>query len=302
MEKTLIAMGVVFVISVIISISPVFANDTQVYIKNNTSTKECSYATCFLPYQITISLGDTVTWTNLDNKTHTVTAGTRNAGPVGNFDSGYIKPGKSYTQFFGTIGKYQYFDITNPWVTGIVMVETNRSNHAELAWVNGSLNLLDNFGNNMSMPIADKSVTITKDIVNSGGTNASSITFRLQIKNGTNFLVYDKLAKADIGAKQTVPISFSWLPEKSGIYHLFFDADPSNPIGDTNENNDISFDSLIIFNETTSTVNENVYKINNNTATVVPEFGHLASIILTALVLSVIVLSLKLKFLNLRNK
>ena len=66
---------------------------------------------------------------------------------------------------------------------------------------------------------------------------------RLQIKNGTNFLVYDKLAKANIGAKQTVPISFSWLPEKSGIYHLFFDADPSNPIGDTNENNDISFEN-----------------------------------------------------------
>jgi plastocyanin len=302
MEKTIIVICLLLVPLGIISISPVFAIDTQVYIKNNTSTKECSYATCFLPYQVTISLGDSVTWTNLDNKTHTVTAGSRDTGPVGNFDSGYIAPGKSFKQFFGTIGKYQYFDITNPWVAGIVMVQAGKPLHAELAWVNGSLNLLDKSGNNMSIPIVNKPVTITKNVINSGGTDASSITFRLQIKNGTNFLVYDNLAKADIGVKQSVPISFSWLPEKSGIYHLFFDADPSNTIGDTNENNDISFDSLIVFNGTVPTNKENVYKIYNNTTTPVPEFGSLAPILLAASTASIIILSSKLKFLNLRNK
>ncbi len=301
MEKAIIVMGFLCVTLGIISISPVFANDTQVYIKNNTSTKECAYATCFLPYQVTISTGDSVTWTNIDNKTHTVTAGSRDTGPVGNFDSGYIAPGKSFRQFFGTIGKYQYFDTTNPWVTGIVIVKTGKPIHAELAWVNGSLNLLDRSGKNMSIPIVNKPVTITKNVINSGETDASSITFRLKIKNGTNFLVYDNLAKANIDAKQTVPISFSWLPEKSGIYNLFFDADPSNIVGDTNENNDISFDSLIVFNGTVST-NNNVYKINNNTTTAVPEFGPLASIILTASISTIIILSSKLKFLNLRNK
>jgi plastocyanin len=294
MEKMFIVLGFLFVSLGVISISPTFASSTQVYITNDTA-KECAYAPCFLPYQVTVSLGDTITWTNLDNNTHTVTTGAANTGPVGNFDSGLIEPGKSFTQFFGTLGKFHYFDKTKPLMAGIVIVETGRPSHAELAWVNGSLNFLDNFGNNMSAPLAGKPVAVTKDVYNSGETNATSIMFRLKIKNETNFLVYDNIIKANIGARQTAPISFNWLPEKSGIYNLYFDADPSNLIGDTNENNDISFDSLIVFNKTASTTNENVYKIYNNTTSAIPEFGPLASIILTAS-LTLIVLSSKLNF------
>ncbi|TLX67265.1 MAG: hypothetical protein E6L02_03300 [Thaumarchaeota archaeon] len=292
MKKELILLG--FIVFVAISSAPVFASNAQVYITNSTSTKECAYTpSCFLPYQVTISLGDTVTWINIDNKTHTVTTGTTNFGPVGTFDSGYIEPGKSFTQFFGSIGKYRYFDKTNPWVTGIVLVETGKPSHAELAWVNGSLNILDKFGNNTSIPIAGQPITIAKDITNSGNTDANAIMFRLKIKTDTNYLVYDKIVKANISARQTVPISFSWLPEKSGSYHLFFEADPSNPIGDTNENNDITFDTLIVSNGTIS------YMVNstlNNNTTAVPEFGPSASIILVTAIILIIVFSSKLKF------
>src|SRR5438445_4592145 len=292
MKKELILLG--FIVFVAISSDPVFASNAQVYITNSTSTKECAYTpSCFLPYQVTISLGNTVTWINIDNKTHTVTTGTTNFGPVGTFDSGYIEPGKSFTQFFGSIGKYRYFDKTNPWATGIVLVETGKTSHAELAWVNGSLNILDKFGNNTSIPIAGQPITIEKDITNSGNTDANAIMFRLKIKTDTNYLVYDKIVKANISARQTVPISFSWLPEKSGSYHLFFEADPSNPIGDTNENNDIKFDTLIVSNGTIS------YMVNstlNNNTTAVPEFGPSASIILVTAIILIIVFSSKLKF------
>jgi len=292
LKKELILLG--FIVFVAISSAPVFASNAQVYITNSTSTKECAYTpSCFLPYQVTVFSGDTVTWINIDNKTHTVTTGTSNLGPVGIFDSGYIEPGKSFTQFFGPIGKYRYFDKTNPWVVGIVLVETGKPSHAELAWVDSSLKILDQFGNNKSMPIARQPITIAKDITNSGNTDANAIMFRLKIKTDTNYLVYDKIIKVNIGARQTVPISFSWLPEKSGSYHLFFDADPSNPIGDTNENNDITFGILTVYNGTISHMANSTF--NNNTTTV-PEFGPSASIILVTAIILIIAFSSKLKF------
>ncbi len=271
---------------------PAFASNAQVYITNGNATKGCpSSFPCFLPYQVTISTGDIVTWTNLDNTTHTATTGTSNYGPVGTFDSGIIEPDKSFTQFFGTVGKYRYFDKTNPWVTGVILVASGKNNHAELAWVNGSLNTYDQFGNKTNTPVPGTSIVITKDVYNSGGIDATSITFRLKIKNSTNFLVYDNIIKANVDAKQTVPISFSWLPTKSGSYQLFFDANPENTIGDTNENNDIAFDSLMIFNTTNSKIND--ISESNHNATIIPEFGQLASIVLGASIVSMIVLSSK---------
>ncbi|VVC05289.1 Uncharacterised protein [uncultured archaeon] len=290
MKKEIILLIVSIAIFTSLVTIPAFASNAQVYITNGNSTNGCT-STCFLPYQVTASLGDTITWTNLDNKTHTVTTGSTNYGPVGVFDSGIIEPGKSFTQFFGTVGKYPYFDKTDSLITGIILIETGKTSHAELAWVNGSLNLSDQLGNTTT-PISGKSITITKDVYNSGGTDATSILFRLKIKNSTNFLFYDNMIYANIGAKQTVPISFNWMPTKPGSYQLFFDANPSNTIGDTNENNDITFDSLMIFNETTPKINEKAPELNYTT-TSVPEFGQLAPIILASSIMSIIVLSSK---------
>jgi len=294
-EITLLIVSIAVFTSV--STMPAFASNAQVYITTGNSTNACpSVSPCFLPYQVTVSVGGTITWTNLDNKTHTATTGTSNYGPVGTFDSGMIEPGKSFTQFFGTVGKYRYYDKTHPLATGMILVESGKSDHAELAWVNGSLNISDQLGNT-AYPVMGKSITITKNVYNSGGTDATSIMFRLKITNSSNFLVYDKMMYVDIGAKQTVPIGFNWMPTNSGNYKLFFDANPSNTIGDTNENNDISFDSLMIFNgtktdESIPQINDNTPEINYNT-TAVPEFGQLATIILATSILSIIVFSSK---------
>lgn len=299
MQRKFILPILVITIFVSISTIPAFASNSQVYIKNSNSTKECTYVpSCYIPYQITVSVGDTITWTNLDNNSHTVTSGTTNYGAVANFDSGIIEPGKSFTQFFGTVGKIQYFDKTDPWVTGLVIVGTGKTNHAELAWVNGSLNIVDPLVNTTSVPVPGKPIIITKNIYNSGGVDAPSILFRLKIKNDTNYLVYDNIVKANVGAKQTVPIGFNWIPEKSGNYQLFFDADPSNTIGDTNENNDVTYDNLIVFNGTSNKIIENTPKFNYTT-TFVPEFGQLAPIVLTVSIISIIIFSSKLKFSNL---
>jgi predicted secreted protein with PEFG-CTERM motif len=298
LQKEIVLLIVSIAVFTSVSTMSAFADSAQVYITNSNSTNGCT-SICFLPYQVTVTVGDTITWTNLDNETHTVTTGTTNYGPVGTFDSGMIEPGESFTQFFGMAGKYRYIDKINPGITGIILVESKKTDHAELAWVNGSLNLSDQFGNTTNTAILGKSITITKDIYNSGGADATSIMFRLKIKNSTNFLVYDNMVSANIGTKQTVPISFNWLPTKPGNYQLFFDADSSNTIGDTNENNDVALDSLIILNGTNSKTSENPPEINNNVpesnynTTFAPEFGQLAPIVLAASIMSIIVFSSK---------
>lgn len=69
----------------------------------------------FTPRSITVKAGDTVTWTNRDTTTHTV-SGT-------DFVSGQIAPGQSYSHKFGTAGTYQYVCTIHPSMEGIVVVQ-----------------------------------------------------------------------------------------------------------------------------------------------------------------------------------
>jgi plastocyanin len=57
----------------------------------------------YVPTQIHISAGQTVTWTNGDYLAHTVTA------DDGSFDSGYIGLGGTFSKEFDTPGTYQYY-------------------------------------------------------------------------------------------------------------------------------------------------------------------------------------------------
>ncbi len=64
----------------------------------------------FSPHDITIKVGDSVRWTNLDAVTHTVTSGDPDAGNAGAlFDSGNLAPDKTFEFKFTTAGTYEYF-------------------------------------------------------------------------------------------------------------------------------------------------------------------------------------------------
>lgn|SRR5487761_2312851 len=64
-----------------------------------------------------ISAGATVTWTNLDNTTHTVTA------DDGSFNSGNIGTGQKYTHTFQTAGTIPYHCSFHPMMTGTIVVQ-----------------------------------------------------------------------------------------------------------------------------------------------------------------------------------
>lgn len=71
---------------------------------------------------IEILVGDTVVWENADTAPHTVTSGTIANGPDEKFDSKLFSPGKSFTLKFDDVGRFPYFCLIHPWMTGEVIV------------------------------------------------------------------------------------------------------------------------------------------------------------------------------------
>ena len=70
----------------------------------------------FAPNSITIAPGDTVTWTNSDGTTHTVT------GNNGSWGSGNMANGQIYTHQFNETGDFTYHCAIHPSMTGVVHV------------------------------------------------------------------------------------------------------------------------------------------------------------------------------------
>ena len=70
----------------------------------------------FEPKTVTIKVGQTVTWTNQDSVTHTVTGD-------GGIDSGDLSKGESYSKTFDTAGTFNYHCSIHPSMTGQVIVE-----------------------------------------------------------------------------------------------------------------------------------------------------------------------------------
>ena len=90
----------------IVMIPGVFAETHTVTITSGSDCEEPTIA-CFVPSVLTIQVGDTVTWTNLDSTDHTVTS-----DPSGFFDSGFMFEDDSYSYTFNQDDKkFEYVDI-----------------------------------------------------------------------------------------------------------------------------------------------------------------------------------------------
>lgn len=70
----------------------------------------------FDPKTIAIQTGTTVTWSNSDTLTHTVTASN------GAFDSGRLDPGKNFGYTFNSPGTFDYACTIHPTMKGQVIV------------------------------------------------------------------------------------------------------------------------------------------------------------------------------------
>ena len=71
----------------------------------------------FVPATVTVTVGTTVTWTNLDSVTHTVTSETDL------FDSGNLARNATFSYSFTDRGTFSYFCANHPYMKGEVSVE-----------------------------------------------------------------------------------------------------------------------------------------------------------------------------------
>ena len=78
---------------------------------------------CFEPADITVNVGDTVEWLNVDTAAHTVTSGNLADGVSDIFDSGLIIADASFLATFDDVGSYDYFCVVHPWMAGSVTVK-----------------------------------------------------------------------------------------------------------------------------------------------------------------------------------
>lgn len=77
------------------------------------------------PQSVTSSVGSMVTWMNDDTSLHTVTSGVVESNvpkPDGEFDSGIMDPGGSFSFVFDSVGEYDYYCLLHPFMTGKVVV------------------------------------------------------------------------------------------------------------------------------------------------------------------------------------
>jgi glucose/arabinose dehydrogenase/plastocyanin len=81
----------------------------------------------YAPQNITVTVGSTVRWTNLDLDYHTVTSCIRDpkseaCSPSGAFDSGHIDQNEQWQYTFSSLspGTYEYYCIPHPYMTGTV--------------------------------------------------------------------------------------------------------------------------------------------------------------------------------------
>jgi len=107
----------------IITVPSAFAAEVIVENALGASVPECEETNeCFIPYQVSINVGDTVIWVNNDIAAHTTTSGSPVDGPDGNFDSNLVMAGSSFSFTFNEAGTYEYFCLVHPWMEGIVIV------------------------------------------------------------------------------------------------------------------------------------------------------------------------------------
>lgn len=77
----------------------------------------------FMPAEITVAAGTTVTWTNHDDILHTATSGATPGAADGQFDGPMEGQGRSFSHTFAQPGRFPYFCSRHTSMTGTVVVQ-----------------------------------------------------------------------------------------------------------------------------------------------------------------------------------
>jgi len=235
----------------------------QVSAPEGTSVMGCEETNeCYIPYEIRIGVGDTVTWTNDDITAHTVTSGTPGGDDVGAlFDSGLWIGGNTFEQPFDAEGEYPYFCMIHPWMAGVVIVGTAADGIME-----GEIMISIEADPAAAGETTDVTVTIT----NMDGSAVEHVNYDVMATQGTEVVLDDKGVHDHDGVMTHATMA------------LPLDASGDNPVDVT-----VTFNGFGIDPPFTGPIGE------GNTMQVVPEFGTIAMMVLGVSIVSIIALSAK---------
>jgi len=269
-----IAIGSFFVLFAIVTgvvSGTAYAEPVMVSTPVGTSVPGCEETNeCFLPYMVTVDVGGEVTWSNDDTAAHTVTAGSAEDGPSGEFDSSLFMAGTTFSHTFESAGEFPYFCMVHPWMIGIVTVQAAGAEPMlaapmELDQIMAEFQTSDGVANN--------AMTIDLTLTDLDGNGIEHITYNIKATQGSDVVLDEEghMHKGILTNSHTTDA----LPE---------DASDSMPVV-------IAIESVGFGHD------EQYVAVTGEIATkqVVPEFGTIAAMILAVAIISIVVISAKSK-------
>jgi len=239
---------------------------------------------CFSPNVLNVAPGTTVTWTNTDKVSHTITSGKVSDDSAGSmFDSGLVKPGKTFQFTFATAGTYDYFCTVHPWMVGQVV--------AGEAVTGGTTT--GTTGGNMSgiMLTAKASDGTTVTVNTSGPTSAQPLTLAISFTDANG----DKIKHQNYAIAVTQDGN-NVLSNSAGHTHTGDDTQTSTANLSSSDPVDIQITLNGIGLPTADPSTWTGVKGETLSFThIVPEFGPVASIVLAIAVMSMVVFAAKTK-------
>ena len=247
------------VAGIVATIPAAFAAEVGVPI--GTSVPGCEDTNeCWDPAEVTVGVGETVTWSNDDTAAHTVTSGTVEGGPDGNFDSSLFMAGTTFEWTPDAEGKYPYFCMVHPWMQGMIVVGKAMGEEAGVM-----INI-------ESQPVgAGESMTINVEFV--------------KMEGETKHVNYNIMATQD----GQVVLDEQGVHDHDGVMSHTTMALPSTASGDNPVDVDVEFLGFGIDPPFTGPIGQ------MGETQVVPEFGTIAVMILGVAIISIIAVTARSK-------
>ena len=270
-SKTAFSLVALFTIAIAMGMQSAFAETVTVSTPQGTSVPGCEETNeCYIPYEITVNVGDEVVWSNDDSAAHTVTAGSAADGPSGVFDSSLFMAGTTFSHTFEEEGTFPYFCMVHPWMEGIVKVQAGGA--APMPTVVMDLDeIMAEIQTSDGM--ANEAMTIDLTLTDLDGNGVEHITYNIKATQGSD-VVLDEEGHMHQGTLTNTHTTTS----------LSADASDSMPVVITIESVGFGHDELYV--DAPGEI---------ATKQVVPEFGTIAAMILAIAIISIIGISAKSK-------
>jgi predicted secreted protein with PEFG-CTERM motif len=234
----------------------------EVGVPAGTSVPGCEETNeCWDPAEVTVGVGETVTWSNDDTAALTVTSGTVEDGPDGNFDRRLFMAGTTLEWTPDAEGEYPYFCMVHPWMQGMIGVGEAM---AEADGIMVSITTGDAGSGEM--------MTVTVEITDMDG-------------NAVEHVNYDVMATQD----GTTILDDTGVHDHDGVMEHTTMALPMAASDATPVDVQVTFNGFGIDPPFTGPIGEVATK------QVVPEFGTIAMMILGISIISIIAITAKIR-------